>query len=113
MTVAVASLWSFEMLVYTWTTYLGLVCYEEYFRTDKITNVFKNIFKRVLSVIVLAMLVYGCFIMDAYRREGRWPDWGHYLNFVFLVTHGQWNAMTIAPWSPWFIILVIIWGSAL
>lgn len=110
-TVAIASLWSFEMLVYTWAVYLGILCYEEYYRTQRVTETLKNILKRVFSVLPWVALVYGLFILDTYRRSGQGPDWNHYLNFVFLVTRGQWNAMAVAIWSPWFIELFVIWGS--
>lgn len=111
LTVAVASIWSFETFWYALAVYAAVLFYESCQDAGSFFECVQKIAGGIIRLLPLMVIVHLLFGLSIYARSGQLPHWNYYMDYIFLYSVGGWGGMPVGLWSPWLILVVIPLGA--
>lgn len=105
--VGVMSIWSFETFAYTLAAYIGVTGYEILAQPKALRQKLWALIKNWALVVPYILGAHMLLALNIHLRSGQWPQWSHYLDYVFLYSAGGWGTMAVAPWTPWILFCIV------
>ena len=109
--VGISSIWSFEVFVYTATTYLALLAYQTTAErpSDGWLRSFARALVPALGACVVAHLALAAWTL---AQAGQLPDWNPYLSILREFSSGPYNRVVAPPWWVGIAVAGFLFASA-
>jgi hypothetical protein len=109
--IALSSVWSFEVFVYTGVTYLALVAYSAAAQNPG-RGWIRSMGRMLAPAMIACVVAHFALTLWTIARADQLPDWGPYLAILREYSAGALNRVVAEPWWPGIAMAAFLFASA-
>jgi hypothetical protein len=109
--VALSSVWSFEVFVYTGVTYLALVAYSAAAQGPE-RGWIRRMARMLVPALIACVVAHLALALWTIVRAEQLPDWSPYLAILREYSAGALNRVVAEPWWPGIVMAAFLFTSA-